>query len=506
MQEGVSGATRAGQVDTDLWAGRLARLALLAAFVLTGWLLLLHLRMIVSPAPQEMREGGELWITQLLLQGRNPYSLAELPAGADVYGIGYNAVVAPLAALFANSLTVHRLVSFLAIGLACVLLYRLLRRRGVDAALAVSGTLLFYLASSYFVAPLARPDGLALLLSVAAISLLYDDDPSLPRFLAGLALCIAALFTKLYLAYPVFVICLWIFLFRSRKKGLILGGCAAAAALLSLAAATWLFPAYLNVVVLANAQSADYNVDHLLRQTSDWALFQLPIPVALAVVLGSWLKRERRSAAPGPWAFTVIANSLVILGWLGGHLGAHMTYLLQLVSPAAILSLWPSLPRRGWGRTAVIAALPLALLVNARLFPQSFEEFRRAEAVYAELERAVAAHGSVLGGTEAAAALVRTGRPVLDNGQSEYIASAASHRGLPLLAPPAALARRWDEARQEIADGLDQQRYDLVVRSRRAGGMIPADRLADRYQISRTLELAFPWAKQQWPVDLWVPR
>src|SRR4051812_16682294 len=112
MKDGTADlAMKAEPLARDQWAERLTRVALLAGVALIAWLAVLHLRMLVSPAPQEMREGGELWITQLLLQGRNPYALAELPAGADVYGIFYNAVVLPFAALFANSFAVHRLVS-----------------------------------------------------------------------------------------------------------------------------------------------------------------------------------------------------------------------------------------------------------------------------------------------------------------------------------------------------------------------------------------------------------
>ena len=42
------------------------------AVVMCAWLVLMHARMVVSPAPQEMREGAFPWLTRLLLEGRNP--------------------------------------------------------------------------------------------------------------------------------------------------------------------------------------------------------------------------------------------------------------------------------------------------------------------------------------------------------------------------------------------------------------------------------------------------
>src|SRR5215510_642204 len=68
---------------------RLARIAAGIAAVMCGWLVVLHLRMIVSPAPQEMREGAIIWITRLVLEGRNPYAVSELPASSYAYGIIY---------------------------------------------------------------------------------------------------------------------------------------------------------------------------------------------------------------------------------------------------------------------------------------------------------------------------------------------------------------------------------------------------------------------------------
>jgi hypothetical protein len=57
--------------------------------------------------------------------------------------------------------------------------------------------MLFYASSLYFVAPLARPDGLAVLFCMASITCLFDDVP--PRaFLVRLLFALLALLTKVY--------------------------------------------------------------------------------------------------------------------------------------------------------------------------------------------------------------------------------------------------------------------------------------------------------------------
>ena len=76
-----------------------------------------------------------------LLEGRNPYALAELPASTNAYGIVYHLVVLPFARLFGNGYTVHRAISAVAIGATCALIYRLLRRAHADRILMIEGPL-----------------------------------------------------------------------------------------------------------------------------------------------------------------------------------------------------------------------------------------------------------------------------------------------------------------------------------------------------------------------------
>src|SRR5262249_19812381 len=159
---------------------------------------------------------GVVWITRLLLEGRNPYTLAELPESANVYGIFYHVVVYPLARVFGNGFGVHRLVSALAILGACALIYRLLRRLGVDETFAWIGTLIFYLPKIFFPAPPARRDGLGVLLCVASIVWLMDEQVTIGHFTIGVVFALLALMTKIYLAYPPFVMATYLVVFGPR--------------------------------------------------------------------------------------------------------------------------------------------------------------------------------------------------------------------------------------------------------------------------------------------------
>lgn len=475
-----------------------------------GWLAVLHLRMVVSPAPQEMREGAILWITRLLLEGRNPYTLAELPASTNAYGIAYHLVVLPFARLFGNGYTVHRAVSAAAIAGSCALIYRLLRRKGTDRVLAAVGVMLFYASSLYFVAPLARPDGLGVLFCIASITWLFVEDLTPRWFLVGLAFAMLALLTKVYLAFPPFVISLYVFLFVSPKRGLIYGLTTIGVSIAVLLIATMFYPAYISVSLIDNMNSSTYyDVDHLQRQTLDWLSYSLPLAVGLVVLLLRAVVNSRVPRAmlrrPSPFAFASAVNAAVFVAVFGGHPGAHMTYLFQLVTPLLIVALLPHLGEQSWARALVITALPIAFVMNAHYFPLTFGRFRDAEATAAQLSDAIRSHRRVLGSTEVAGAIALSGQPVFDSGHSQYFGTAGIDRRWPGLVPADLLRARWDSFMSEIETGITGQRFDLIIRNRRPG-LIPDGLVAAHYVRIATIDVDLPWGAQHWPVDLWEPR
>jgi hypothetical protein len=496
------------------WPARLAGASVAIAGAIGLWLLTIHARMVLSPAPQEMREGAVVWITRLLLEGRNPYALDELPAATNVYGILYHLTVLPLAVLFGNGFPIHRAVSAAAIAGACVLMHRLLRREGSDLVLAWTGTILFYVSCVYFTGPLARPDGLAVLLSMASLVIVTEPRVTALAFGAGLALALLALVTKISLAFPPFIVAAHMFFFRGgeRRRGLAFGVAATVAAVALLAAMNRLYPAYVTLTFAANAQSGFSDAGHLQRQTLDWLVFSLPLTVATAWAVARWTTGRpgigtagSTGTGPAVFAFGTAANALVFFIWLGWHPGAHMTYLFQLVTPLLMPAVLPPLSRVAWPRALVAASLPVSLVVSAPYFTWTFERFHTAEATFARLGQTIASHASVLGSTEVAGLLAMGGRPVLDSGQSEYFGEAIGRRTLPGTVPRDDLRHRWESMFASMESSVERGGFDLIVRSRRAG-LIPLSLVTAHYQRVETVPVTFAWCGQTWLIDLWSPQ
>ena len=475
-----------------------------------GWLVILHLRMIVSSAPQEMREGAIVWITRLLLEGRNPYAVAELPASTNVYGIVYHAIVWPFARVFGNGFTVHRAVSAAAIAGSCTLLYRLLRRLGTDFVVAATGVMLFYASSLYWVSPLARPDGVGVFFCIASLTWLFTDNLTARDFAIGLGFAQLALLTKVYLAFPPFLLALYVFLFVSPKRGLIFAALAIGAAGATLAAITLIFPAYITLSIVDNINSSTfYDIDHMKAQTYDWLLYSLPLTAGVV----AWFIREIASGGirvwprrrPSIFVFATLVNTAVFFALFAGHPGAHMTYLFHLVTPLLMLAVFPALSQMRWPRTLVVVSLPIAFVTNAHYFPLTFNRFRQAEATFAQIDDVMQRHQQVLGSTEVAGLLALDGRPVVDSGHSQYFGAAATDRPWPDLVPPEVLQTRWAAFLEELDGGIRDRRFDLIIRSRRPG-LIPDKLVAEHYARVATYDVDFPWGAQRWPIDFWEPR
>ncbi|HEX7796536.1 MAG TPA: hypothetical protein VF456_19375 [Vicinamibacterales bacterium] len=498
---------------------RIATIAAGTAALMCGWLVILHLRMIVSPAPQEMREGAMIWLTRLVLEGRNPYVLSELPASSYAYGIVYRAVVLPFARLFGNGYTVHRAVSAVSIAGACAVLYHLLRRQGTTFLLSAIGVMLFYASSVYFVAPLARPDGLGVFFCLASIACLFTTDKLRLKpdttdltagwFAAGLIFGLLALLTKIYLAFPPFIMSLYVFLFVSPKRGLMYGVATLTAAIVTLYTMTLFYPAYITMSLVDNMNSAAYyNLDHMKRQTLDWLLYSLPLTVALVILLVRAVMRTSPAqwirSTPSPFAFAAAVNATVFFCIFAGHAGAHMTYMFHLVTPLLLLAMWPSFDERSWAGAMVAIALPIAFIANAHYFPLTFGRFRAAEATFAQLSDVIRAHQCVLGSTEVAGPLALAGQPVFDSGHSQYFGEAAIKSRIPGLVPAESIDARWKAFLTEIKSGIVDGRFDLIIRNRRPG-LIPDRLVAAHYKRVATIDVDLPWGAQRWPLDLWEP-
>jgi len=475
------------------------------AFAAAGlvWLGLIYLRMLISPAPQEMREGALIVTTLALLDGRNPYAPGVLAEAGNLYGIVYPLVVLPFAWAFGPGLAVHRAVAGLGFALAASLLWRLLRREGVDRQTAGLATALVLAGWLYWVGATVRPDGIGVALMMAgyAAAAPRPEDPR--RFALCLAFSLAGLATKLYFVFPAGVVAAYVFLFRSWRRGLAFGIATLAGIVATVVLLAVILPGYPVLVLGANLAATGYDAGHLLRQARDWAVFSLPLLAALVSVVARGLR------PPGFWTFATVAALAALLSALGGHTGAHMSYFFHLLSPPLALAVLGAGARHTAPRRSLVLALPLAIVLNAQWFPLDPDRFAEAEARFAAAERLMAAAAAPLVTTELAALAVLDGLPAPETGHSEYLADYVALDPPPLLQPlwlpRETIARELAGLAEEVEVDLDAQRFDLVIANRGSPLVRREVLLRCRYRVVDRIEIEMAWSFQRWPLEVWRP-
>lgn len=135
------------------------------------WLASYSWSIISNPYPAEYREGSTLLMTDFLIHGRNPFTLANHPLMTNNYGFVYNLVILPFAILFGNTLAVHRAISILFVFASYILIVITLLKLGTALPFAVGGGTIVMACLLFSTTPLSRPDGLGEFFFLLAILL-----------------------------------------------------------------------------------------------------------------------------------------------------------------------------------------------------------------------------------------------------------------------------------------------------------------------------------------------
>jgi hypothetical protein len=140
-----------------------------------------HFLLVTFPYPLEYREGAILFVTDLLLEGENPYALQNMPLAMNVYGINYHLIVYPFARLWGATFLVHRAVSAVFILLSLPIFFVILRRHRAGVLYSLAAVLILYASLLYRYTPLARPDGVGFFYSsLASMSRICGNTPPRP--------------------------------------------------------------------------------------------------------------------------------------------------------------------------------------------------------------------------------------------------------------------------------------------------------------------------------------
>lgn len=466
----------AGKRAASLLAG-LAVLALLWASVRAGqyaW------NLAAFPYQVEAREAAQVRTTLALAEGANPWGPGRAPSDYNSYGLLYPwTALQVLPASLQRDIRAYRVLSLAALLAGALLLIAALRRSAAPWLVAWGAGLAWLGANLHFVTPTARCDAFAALLFLAPFLAVLDRDTRGAWALAGL-LSVLAFFSKPYavLAGPLLALGLWV---RGRTRAALLFG--AGWALLLAAAVAWVelrYPGYLEATTLEHARSTHLDWGYLL--TKDWTYVRgLAWPILLLLAGALWGRRHGRALLA---ELTPLAGVLILLqGFMGRHTGAYLQYHFHLLHPLLILAGFTAWRRTGLGWRWPTAAFTVAAVAGVSFGTQRLAHLRQADLQsWRRAELLIRASAHPFAGPELCSVLTAEGKPVYDNGQTEFLMDAAGPLGPALRA--SVLDSQAEFRRRLLAGGIDL----LIIPDSPA---LPAA-LRSRYQDLGLLALPLP--------------
>ncbi len=471
----------AGRPGRDRSRAQLGWLVNAAGIVIAaGWfiaLLVLHLKVIMQPGPQEFNEPTIWRATWLLDHGRNPYALKELPAAAYCFDPLYNYAMRALKPVFGIDYTGHRLFNLMLLLASLGLLVRLMCRAGAGLGIALLSAVLYYGMCLGNIMITARPDLLGLFFFLLGLLVPWEKNYDRWPTAFGLGCALIAFHCKFYFALAGCATLLGMFLLRSRREAWWWGVGFFAALGLSLAGCNLLFPYYYIETVLVQQGGAALNSNDATSVMHTRMFFDRGWPFLLCIGLGAgtWLWRRERArrqggtvAPPGAGSAGLERRLLVLGGiflifvvlvyfYMGRNAGAYFTYHLHLLLPL-MLVLAAHAAARPWLRLGFGLLLAGFVLTRLTIPPMSDSApaYRRMEQLILNCP------GEILGIAAVTDIFDRTGRRVLHDGNTMFIPFAYAHNGDKDDPMVAVLHERMDQLDAEVTRKVAARAYALV--------------------------------------------
>ena len=492
------------------------------AFASSLWSIYFALVTISIPYQIEFREGAAQVMTEFLLHRNNPFRLENQPLAMNNYGLGYNLVVVPFAALFGNTLTVHRWVTFVFIILSSLagflVVYKI--RREIPSALACAAFILIGLTARGGIGAFPSAIGTFLFMVALLVPFLRDFDPV--SLIVSILVSIAAFYSKAYFVLGFGIVASYLFLFISKKKGLLYGVLFLSVFAISLLAARLAFPLYFINTVIGNISNTERSSTHLFSQLTQLLFYFFPVLLSSLLMLVVEREGSRNktipafdirtgkqpliNAAPDYLLYSSLCTLIAFILFLGPHIGNYLSYAYQLVIP--VFFCWFFLRFEPQSKTGFL--ITLAILFNLffwggnTLSPQMLEQKDSRE--WASLYSYVRSSANILNSPVVTSAMIELGLNPLDSGQTSYFYAVQPYPDYTMLGPFYAVFQA-DGFRyvKFIDNAIQKQKFDLVLTTREKSTFYHAKLIEKFYSPVDEIKVDMPQTGQQWTVLLWKP-
>lgn len=489
-------------------------------FVSSAWF---NLKILSVDAPLELRENAMITTTDLLLAGGNPYALKNMPAYVNSHGILYNLVVYPFAKIFGSTFLIHRGISAFFIIAACLLFFFFLLSSQVPISFStIAASLLYAQLVTGGYDTTARADSLGFFLFLSSIVIAVRFKFRTSPLIFSLILTMLSFLAKQYFAITIIYLSVYLFLFESKKKGIIYILSAIGGFILLFLIISRLYETYfLNTTYLLHVQ-AIRNMAHLYNQIYlffKWnfgfiiiLLFSgftvLKPKFAIKFNFHNWSKPLiQTSNQVDVSVVALVTSTAAIVLLLGQSIGQFMTYFYHLLTPFILIISLKYLERRRNSFILLIGSLLIFsnLLFFILKFILTLPEIPNDRDTWQKLKTIISQHENVYNSPATAHILVRQGKIIYDNGHSEFFKlGLIDNAKWPLVSGA-------NEYYQGYLEWIDQQisekKFDLIIVLRYILPILPYftyEKLSTYYKPAQIIPLRM--LRQTWNDEIWIPR
>jgi len=493
-------------------------------------LLIYHWHIIVYPYPLEYREPAIIISTDYMLKGQNPYSFSSQPVYINTYGFLYNLVNLPFARLFGVNFFVHRFISAVFLLLSCALVFWIMRCQKKGGLFKFLAVLVLYTGFLYFVTPLARPDGLGIFLFLSSIAVVYLCNYSWPSITMGMLLGICAFNTKAYFLLGSLYVVLYLFLFVSKRKGIMACLVLCIVLALSLILVQYHSDCYFNNTILSHwGADKETNLGIHFSMIQFRAFFGYYIASVLAFFLAGvmvfigFLKSERGNLDKSLidfrkmdmpflrfrcdlFLFCLICSLGIVYFKLGTYPGNYRTYLFQLILPFLLIVM------NGWlvnvkndSVFVCLLIIDLCGLTPKRLLNESFLRMEEKRKPWQRLEQLIAENQLILN-TPIIAHWLKD-KNVYDTGLTGYFIKSVNRSSFfkSWYPPVSMIEEKHNLFLDDVSQKLERKEYDFImINDLDYLGILMMNKIKKYYSYQESLFIEMPW-ERIW-VHIWKPR
>lgn len=504
---------------------------LLFAGILVSILWSVYFSLVTLFVPHQIfwNEGTAQVQTWFFLHGKNPFILENQPFGMNNYGMGYSLAVLPFAALFGNTLLVHRTVTFAFIIFSALIGFFTVYRAGKDRlfGLACSAFIMIGLITGQGISAFPSAMGTFLFLMAVLLPLARGFDRK--SLLISAVASFVAFYTKPYFVLSFGIVVSYLFLFVSKKKGLFYGLFFTFGLMALLLISKYIFPLYFIDTIVGNIFNSMISREHLFRQLKElfFTFFPMLAIIFFILISGRFIGRKKDSRYPTDvFTLNIFVWDKPLLGYspsylfysfffsfmafvliLGQHAANNLYYAYQLILPLFFC----------WFFGEVIpgntAKLVLAVIVLANLFswegkllnPNMLRQDSSKE--WTELLGYMRSSENILNAPPVVSDVMALGLTPVDSGQTIFF-----YKVLPY--PDTILSSiSYDQIRMDgfrfeklINRRIEKQAYDLVITVEGKGSFFDYDLVEKYYTMVSEITVYMPNVGEQWTMLIWKPR